>query len=116
MTWLGLGLGLRSGWALLLEQGRSRILCSDRFSHGSLGACTAVVACVATANTKAGVLMCVPETNYVFSAPWEHGGVITHVEGDKTPDGKGMPSDEAYKTRVMKALRASEPALGGTAE
>ena len=95
------------------RSGKKSILCSDRFSHGSLGASTAVVACVATANSKAVVFMCVPETNYVFSAPWEHGGVITHPERDETPDGKGMPSDDAYKTRVMKALEAARPAIFG---
>ena len=93
------------------RSGKKSILCSDRFSHGSLGASTAVVACVATANSKAIVFMCVPETNYVFSAPWEHGGVITHAERDETPDSKRMPSDEAHKTRVMKALEAARPVI-----
>ena len=91
--------------------GKKFILRSDRFSHGSLGASTAVVACVATANSKTAVFMCFPETNYVFSAPWAHGGVITHAERGESPDCKGMPSEEAHKTRVMKALQAAKPVI-----
>ena len=91
------------------KKGKKLIVCSDEFSHGSLGAHTAIVACVVAALKKAILVMCVPETQLVFSTPWEHGGVVTSKGREASSDGKGMPTDVDFRARVEKALLITKP-------